>query len=49
MKFSQWSKLSREDFKALYSQEAHNPRSQKIPDPDGLAWEKKGDRYFPMV
>ncbi|MFM7576053.1 MAG: hypothetical protein ACKO5Q_03805 [Microcystaceae cyanobacterium] len=46
--FSQWSKLSREDFQSLYPNESHNPKSRKIPDPDGLGWEKRGDRFFPI-
>ena len=46
--FSQWAKLSKDDFRSLYPQEPHNPRSQKIPDPDGLAWETRGDRFFPV-
>ncbi|MFM7190173.1 MAG: helix-turn-helix domain-containing protein [Microcystaceae cyanobacterium] len=46
VKFSEWSKLSREEFKSIYPQEAHNPRSQKVPDPDGLGWEKRGDRFY---
>ncbi|MFM7438431.1 MAG: helix-turn-helix domain-containing protein [Snowella sp.] len=49
VKFSQWSRLSREDFQALYPQESHNPKSRKIPDHDGLGWEKRGDRFYPEV
>ena len=46
--FSQWAKLSREEFKALYPNEPISAKSQKHPDPDGLAWEKRGDRFFPV-
>ena len=46
--FSQWAKLSREEFKALYPNEPISAKSQKHPDPDGLAWEKRGDRFYPL-
>jgi hypothetical protein len=48
IKFAQWSKLSKEDFSALYPSEKISEQSEKIADPDGLAWQRRGDRYYPI-
>ena len=36
--FAEWSRLP----------QAEKTKGNKLPDPDGLSWERRGDRYFPI-
>jgi hypothetical protein len=36
--FAEWSRLP----------QAEKTKGNKLPDPDNLSWERRGDRYFPI-
>ena len=37
--FAEWSRLP----------QAEKTKGNKLPDPDNLSWERRGDRYYPII